>query len=71
MGSSYDLECYADNTNTDQSFYIDDNGLDATLSSGRKTQGKVFFEIPQGAENIELEYSVSAFNDKKIIFNAK
>lgn len=69
--SSYDFECYADNTKTDQSFYVDDNGLDATLSGGRKTQGKVFFEIPQGTEHIELEYSVSAFNDKKIVFNAK
>lgn len=69
--SFYDFECYADNTKTDQSFYIDDNGLDATLSGGRKAQGKVFFEIPQGTEHIELEYSVSAFNDKKIVFNAK
>lgn len=69
--SSYDFECYADNTKTDQSFYVDDNGLDVTLSGGRKTQGKVFFEIPQGTEHIELEYSVSAFNDKKIVFNAK
>ncbi len=66
-----DWECFADNAKADQTYIGDDNGLDATLSSGRETQGSIYFEIPQGSSQIELEYKISYFSDNKIIFKAK
>ena len=36
-----------------------------------ETQGSIYFEIPQGSSQIELEYKISYFSDNKIIFKAK
>lgn len=71
VSSLMDWECFADNAKADQTYIGDDNGLDATLSSGRETQGSIYFEIPQGSSQIELEYKISYFSDNKIIFKAK
>ena len=67
VSSLMDWECFADNAKADQTYIGDDNGLDATLSSGRETQGSIYFEIPQGSSQIELEYKISYFSDNKII----
>lgn len=71
VSSLMDWECFADNTKADQTYIGDDNGLDATLSSGRETQGSIYFEVPQGTAQIELEYKISYLSDNKIIFKAK
>lgn len=71
VSSMMDWECYADNSKVDQSWVGDDNGLDATLSSGRTTQGAVYFEVPQGAESIELEYDINFWQSDKIVFVGK
>lgn len=71
VSSMMDWECYADNSKADQSWIGDENGLDATLSSGRKASGSVYFEIPIGAESIELEYDINFWQSDKIVFVAK
>lgn len=71
VSSMVDWECYADNAKVDQSWIGDNNGLDATLSSGRTTLGAIFFEVPVEAEKIELEYDISFFGNDKIIFVGK
>ena len=71
VSSMMDWECYANNQKVDQTWIGDDSGLDATLSSGRTTQGSVFFEVPVGAESIELEYDINFWKNDKIIFVGK
>lgn len=71
VSSAMDWECYADNNNVDQSWIGDNNGLDATLSAGRSTEGTIYFEIPDNAQKIELEYDINYFGNDKIIFVAK
>lgn len=71
VSSMMDWECYADNAKVDQTWIGDDNGLDATLSAGRMTQGAVYFEVPVGVESIELEYDINFWKDDKIIFVGK
>lgn len=71
VSSMMDWGCYADNSNVDQSWIGDDNGLDATLSSGRTTQGSIYFEVPITAESIELEYDINFWQNDKIIFVGK
>jgi hypothetical protein len=63
-------ECYADNSNMEQSFYFDDD-LSATLSSGREMQGSVYFEVPVDSQSIELEYDINYWKSDKIIFIGK
>lgn len=71
VSSMLNWECYADNSKCDQSWIGDDNGLDATLSKGRETQGTVMFEVPKDANSIELEYDVNFWKEDKIIFVGK
>lgn len=71
VSSMMDWECYADNQNADQTRLVDDNGLDAALSPGRTTQGAVYFEIPEDAESIEIEYSVNLWTDERVVFVVK
>ncbi len=71
VSSMMDWECYADNSKVDQSWVGDDSGLDATLSTGRETQGTIYFEVPQDAQSVELEYDVNFWQSDKIIFVGK
>lgn len=71
VSSIADWECYADNAKVDQSWIGDDNGLDGTLSSGRTTQGSIYFEVPADAQSIELEYDINFWQSDKIIFVGK
>ena len=66
-----DWECYADNAKVDQTYIGDNNGLDATLSAGRETQGTIYYEVPVDAQNVELEYDINYWQSDKIIFVGK
>ena len=63
------FDCYADNKAT-ESYYSGDESLPLLemLSAGRTTSGYIYFEVPENAENIEVEYEVNAWSDKKAIF---
>lgn len=65
--SFYSFECYADGYNAD-AYYGGDEGLSATLSPGRSTIGSIYFEVPEDAAEIEVEYDSNLFSDKKITF---
>lgn len=65
--SMYSFECYADGYNVDM-YYGGDEELSATLSAGRATTGKIYFEVPKEAKEIEIEYSPNLFLDRKIKF---
>lgn len=65
--SYFDFDCYADGYSAD-AFYTGDNALSATMSAGRTTSGKVYFEVPVAASEIELEYEYNVFSDKKVHF---
>lgn len=66
--SSYDFQCYADGSVADDYYYADDYLSGNTLSSGRKTSGYLYYEVPSDAKEIELEYEADFWSDKKIIF---
>ena len=71
VSSIVDWECYADNNKVDSAWIGDNNGLDGTLSAGRSTEGTIYYEVPQNAEKIELEYDINFWENDKIIFVAK
>lgn len=72
VSSLMDWECYADNAKVDSAWILgNNNGLDATLSSGRTTQGTIYYEVPENAQAIELEYDINYFSSNKIIFMGK
>ena len=71
VSTMMDWECYADNSKADQTWITDDNGLDGKLSAGREAEGAVYFEIPEDAESIELEYDINFWQSDKIIFIGK
>lgn len=66
--SLYDFDCYADNVECDQEFTLDDDDfINTNLSSGRKVSFKAYFEVPQDAESIELEYETNLWTSDKVI----
>ena len=67
MISSYSFDAYADGYSADHFFATDDD-LSATLSAGRSTTGKIYFEVPADAQSIEIEYTPNVFLDRKIKF---
>jgi hypothetical protein len=48
--------------------WSNDEYLSATISSGRKAKGKVYYEVPKDAKDIELEYESSWLSSSKIVF---
>lgn len=62
--------CYADGYVMDQSYFEDDQ-LDATLSPGKKAKGALYYEVPQDAQEITLEYETNFWTENKIIFIVK
>lgn len=65
--SFYNFECYADGYSTER-YYDGNNDLSATLSAGRSTEGYLYFEVPENAKNIEIEYTPNFFSSDKIKF---
>lgn len=65
--SMYSFECYADGYNASM-YYSGENTLSATLSAGRSTSGYLYFEVPQDAESIEIEYETNFLTQDKITF---
>lgn len=66
-------ECYADNSKCELFFGSDDASFDAinTISPGRKVSAAVYYEVPENAENIELEIDGDFWSNEKIIFIVK
>ncbi len=65
--SFYSFECYADGYACD-AYYGGEEDLSATLSAGRSTSGYVYFEVPEDAEEVEIEYEPNFLTEKKIKF---
>lgn len=69
--SVYDFKCYSDDV-ASSAYYYGDNGLSTTtLSSGRKATGNVYFEVPQNANSIDVEYETNYWSGNKAVFVVK
>ena len=66
--SSMDFNCYADGYAMDTDYVTLDEDIAASLSPGRHTMGRVFFQVPVDAEQIEAEYELNYFTEKKAVF---
>lgn len=66
--SSIDFQCYADDSICDEKYSLDsDSFIGSSLSSGRKTSGRIYYEVPEDAQSIELEYETDFWTDHKEI----
>lgn len=67
------FDCYADGAKCDEYFYADDYSSPAleTISPGRIFNSVVYFEVPENAENVEIEMETNMWTEDKIIFNVK
>ena len=69
--SIYDFKCYSDDVASSAYYYGDDGLSTTTLSSGRKATGNVYFEVPQNANSIDVEYETNYWSGNKAIFVVK
>ena len=65
--TSYDFNCYADNQAMSE-YWSADDWISATLSAGRSASGYVYFEVPEDAESVEIEYETNFWTEEKAIF---
>lgn len=66
--SSYNFDCYADGYDCDSFWSVEKSTFSSTLSSGKKTKGAVYFQVPKNSESITLEYKVNSLKDQKVEF---
>lgn len=70
--SIYDFDCYADNETCDQKFFSKEGDfINTNLSKGRNVSFTIYYEVPEKAKNIELEYEADFWTDEKVIIKAK
>ena len=67
ISSLMSWSCYADDYSVEQA-WIGEDVLDATISSGKKAKGAIYYEIPCDSKEITLEYSPNVWLNKKIVF---
>ena len=67
--STFEFNCYADDVAMEA--HYEDDDISATLSKGRSTTGKVYFEVPIDAKKIEIEYETNYWEDEKAVFVVK
>lgn len=65
-----EFECYADDQAMEH-YYGCDDVISATLSAGRSTSGKIYFEVPANSANIEIEYEIDFLSGEKAVFIVK
>ena len=65
--SIYNFECYADGYSC-QAHYGADDDISSTLSAGRSTMGSIYYEVPDGAQEIQIEYEPNIFSNRKVTF---
>lgn len=66
--SIYDFKCYADNTECEQVYSLDDSDfINTNLSSGRNVSFKTYYSVPADAQTIELEYETNMWSGEKAI----
>lgn len=67
------FDCYADDTECKQPIVSSEGALTSitSLSPGKNTKGKIFFEVPANASVIELEYKINVLTSKKVLFTFK
>lgn len=71
LATAYDFNCYADGYDCENFWSAEDSGFTSTLSSGKKTKGNVYFQVPENATQITLEYETNVWTSKKVVFNVK
>ena len=67
---SFDFDCYADDSLCSQAFVTADDQMVsiATVSPNKYLEGKIYFEVPETAKKIEVEYETSFWTEEKIYF---
>lgn len=70
--SSYDFSCYADNTAVSEAYVSEDDEFSgSTVSTGNKALGYMYYEVPENANSIKLEYEYDIFDNIKAVFVLK
>ena len=69
--SSYKFECYADGVECDDFWIGTNSSFSSSLPAGEKVKGSVYYEVPNNAEEITLEYTESYLDEDMVKFHVK
>lgn len=71
LASYFRFNCYADGYDCSYFYSTEDSTFSADLSPNKKTKGTVYFEVPENAKEIFIEYESNVWSDKKAKFVVK
>lgn len=71
LASSYRFNCYADGYDCDNFYSVDDSTFSASLSTGKKAKGSVYFQVPVDADEVVIEYQSNILSNKTAKFIVK
>ena len=69
--SSSQFKCFADQFSCDEFNDVDDSYFYETIEPSRKASGSVYFEVPEDAKVIEIEYEPYSWSNKKVVFEVE
>lgn len=64
-----DFNCFADKFSCDNFYSVKDAYFSESIPEGKKASGSVYFEVPNNANLLEIEFDTNSYIDGKIIFN--
>ena len=65
-----DFECFADKFECDEFYSVEDAFFHLSLDPGETGVGTVYFEVPEDAEKIQIEFSLILYDDNKVVFES-
>lgn len=71
LASYFRFNCYADGYDCSYFYSTEDSTFSTDLSPNKKTKGTVYFEVPENAKEIFIEYESTVWSDEKAKFIVK
>ena len=65
-----DFECFADKFECEEFYSVEDAFFHLSLEPGETGVGTVYFEVPEDAEKIQIEFSLILYDNNKVIFES-
>lgn len=71
-GGSWDFDCYCGDVECSETYYGENLlGTYEAIPSGQKIEGYIYYQVPENAKELELEYETDWWNDEVAIFKAE
>lgn len=70
-GGSWDFDCYSGDIECHEEYYGENMlGTYEEIPSGQKIEGYIYYQVPENAKELQLDYETDLFTEEKAVFLA-